>query len=90
MKRYFGATKDNKTYKGAFGKLLVKENLHKCKVVKFKKVESSLIDDIKNIPKEVSDDFSTDQRLLYGYVMSVHEGKLRDGLENCKAGYINK
>ena len=72
------------SFGGEIGKA-AKEDLHLKDVVEFEKMETNLED----IEKEVLEDLSRDQKLLYQYIKAISEGEVSQRLSIQKVGPLN-
>ena len=80
-----GKTSGPNSFKGPLGKQL-EDNLTKFPPVKFARIKNK---DFPNIPVDVVDDLSTDQRYLYRICCAIQEGQLENGLADCQPGPLN-
>ena len=71
FKKLDGTTTGPNSFKGLIGNQLSDTNLDRLKFVKFKNIESEVID----IPEEVKEDLSSDQRQLLAFIEYIATGK---------------
>ena len=80
-----GVTTGNCSFQGPIGKLI--QSCEKMAIVKFKPIVDG--EGLPQLPSEVLDDLSGDQKYLYNIILSIRQGTVSDDLARKKPGPIN-
>ena len=84
FKSIYGESTGLTTFSGTIGKLCAIDQ-HDKPLVKCKPIETCMIE----LPPEVVQDLSTDQRMVYEYTLGIREGKINPVYVSRKCGPLN-